>query len=455
MWQAMRAPAGQRASVASAQAVLAAAAAGATCVAVLAGCAAVPVSGVAQPMTGGGGQAQQFVEPLPPPGPQVGESGADVVSGFLHASASFAEDPAAARAYLARNVKWNPGGTVTVVSSNINVGRTTRVPPSVSGEPGMQAFVVTGQRIATINPSGQYSYQPDSSTEFTFSVAKTHGRYLITQLPTQTSLLLTESDFQEVFQPNNLYFYASGGSLSGALVPDPVYVPVQGANSQLGSLADSLVKALIRDRRNWLAGPTTTEFPAGTTLVSPVRIRNQVAYVNLGGKAATVNQGRLGLMYAQLVQTLTNSAYSPPVVQSVVLKINGRQWTPGSGSGSVPVPSAGSTEYGKAGGPLYLAVGDEVKQQVQAGHRTLSGLFSATQLGNPTAITAMAISPPLIAAPRQIAVAMPQGSGCVVHIVNMPQKPAAAPSSSPSSSTSPSSPGYQPYTMSASGGPCV
>src|SRR5579862_9769185 len=87
-----RARAGKRASVASARPALWAAAVGLSAVALLAGCAAAPISGVAQQLQDTGGQQQQFVEPLPPPGPKVGESGTDVVTGFLHASASFAED---------------------------------------------------------------------------------------------------------------------------------------------------------------------------------------------------------------------------------------------------------------------------------------------------------------------------------------------------------------------------
>src|SRR5580704_10572984 len=120
--RAARTPTGKQASVGSGRARWWAAALGASSLAVLTGCAAVPVSGVAQPMPGTSGQPQQFVEPLPPPGPRVGESGQNVVTGFLHASASFAEDPAAVRAYLAPSVKWHPAGTVTIVSPNPTVG---------------------------------------------------------------------------------------------------------------------------------------------------------------------------------------------------------------------------------------------------------------------------------------------------------------------------------------------
>ena len=119
------------------------------------------------------------------------------------------------------------------MSPNPAVGLTTRVPPAVSGQSGVQQVLVTGQRIATIDRSGQYSYQPGATATFTFTLARYGGKLLITQLPANTSLLLTQSDFEEVFQPHNLYFYSSSAYPSGgALVPDPVYVPVQGRTAR-------------------------------------------------------------------------------------------------------------------------------------------------------------------------------------------------------------------------------
>ena len=424
--------------MASGRALLWAATVGASVLALLAGCAAAPISGVAQRLQGGGGQQQQFVEPLPPPGPQVGETGTEIVTGFLHASASFAEDPTAAQAYLAPHVKWHPAGTVTIVRSNPKIGPTTRVPPTVSGQSVVVQIRVTGQRIATINPSGQYSLQAGAPTNFTFTLAKYGGKLFITQLPANTDLLLTEADFEEVFQPHNLYFYAPDAYPSGALVPDPVYVPVQGPKSALSTgVAGSLVSALINDRRSWLAGPAITEFPAGTTLLRPVTISNQVALVDLGGKADTASQGHLDLMYAQLKATLTNSAYSPPVATGVQLAVNGKIQVQNKSGAAVAVPTAGSARGGRAD-TLYYASGGEVRQlRVQAKHRTGTVVPSLAQ--PPTEITALAASPVggVPAPPPEVAVALRQGDGCVVRVGS----PSAL---SPASKR----------TISPSGGPC-
>lgn len=403
------------------------------CLAAVGGCAAVPVSGVAQPMPGTTGQPQQFVQPLPPPGPRVGEQGQYVVSGFLHASASFAVDPAAARAFLAPGVKWKPSGTVTIVSPDLSFGPAIRLPAQVSGPSGVQQIVVTGQRIATINASGQYSYQAAAPTKYRFTLAKFGGKLLITQLPPGQQLLLTQSDFQEVFQPYNLYFYASGAYPSGALVPDPVYAPVQGPTSaQSTTVADSLVNGLINDRGSWLSGPTATEFPAGTTLLRPVTISNQTALVDLGGRADTANQGQRELMFAQLKQTLTSSAYSPPVADSIQLAIDGKiQYSSGL-AGAVPV--AGSAIAGPRAQTLYFA-GNGLVKQVLAGHKSAGPVPGLAELADPAGISALAAS---AVGPLEVAVAVPQGAGCVVRIG---EPRSAQPSKS--------------YTISVKGGPCT
>lgn len=407
-----------------------AAAAGALAVA-LGGCAAVPVSGVAQPLTGASGQPQQFVQPLPPPGPRPGEIAKDVVLGFLHASASFALDPAAARAYLAPGVRWNPTGTVTVVSPDLSFGQPLNV-PHVSG-PALQRVVVKGQRVATINRSGQYAYQSDAATQFTFTLAKYGPKLLIAQLPAGPHLLLTQDDFQAVFQPHNLYFYAPDAYPSGGLVPDPVYAPVQGPKSALSTnVAGSLVHGLINDRGSWLSGPTTTEFPKGTTLLRPVTISNQTALVDLGGKADAASAGELALMYAQLRQTLTSSAYSPAVASSVQLAIDGKVQYPASTSDVVPV--SGSATSPKKPRALYLA-SDGVVKQLPGGAKVPGVAPGVSQLDSPAGVTAMAIT---AVGTDQIAAAVPQGDGCAVRV-----------------GTVGSAAEYPSYTISTSGGPCT
>jgi hypothetical protein len=88
----------------------------------LASCAAVPTGGGPQKVAGGSGQPQAYALPMPPPAPQAGWTEDDVVLGFLHASASFAANWAAARQYLANPLRqsWRPRADTVVVSASGN-----------------------------------------------------------------------------------------------------------------------------------------------------------------------------------------------------------------------------------------------------------------------------------------------------------------------------------------------
>ena len=303
-----------------------------TAAAAAAGCATVPSGGAPQKVKGEGSQVQAYVRPLPPPPPGSNWTAQEVVLGFLHASASYSVDPAAARAYLVRSLRktWRPG-SVTVVAPPTGSDFTKPIPAQAStGHGAAQLIQVTlsGQRIATLSDSGQYLYQPGSSP-YTFTLAKVGGIWLINNLPPGV-LLLTQADFQDVYQPRNLYFFTT--STSGALIPDPVYVPLQVRNTPPNSsMATGLVNGLLSDHGSWLSGATKTAFPPGTKLLGPVTFHNQTAQVNVGGAAVSRALGQpqvIQNMNAQLRATLTLAGYSPPIARSVNLSINGHSANP-------------------------------------------------------------------------------------------------------------------------------
>jgi hypothetical protein len=412
-------------------------------VAVASGCATAPVGGSVQPLPGSSGEPQAFVQPLPPPPPGANLRQWDrenVVLGFLHASASFALDPAAARAYLAPGVSWQPPSTVQIVSQNLTL-KQAEIPPHAGGPAKAQDVIVTGQRIATLSSSGQYSFQPAGATRsFTFEVAKYGKRLLINLLPNNLPLLLTQQDFEQVFQPQNLYFFSATPAMQNTLVPDSVYAPVQGANSALATnLATGLVRGLIGDHGSWLSGGTTTAFPAGTTLLGSVAIVSQTAVVNLGGKAAMASPPLLAQMYSQLSRTLTSSAYgSPPVAASVDLEIDGKAPAslPSSGA-SLPSVGIGLTRQGsQKGQPLYFASNGLLRQvkSGRGGRLTATLAPSSAQIGGPAGVTALAIS----RTTHQLAAAVPAGQGCAIHV--------GSPGASSSSDT---------YQLATTGGPCT
>jgi Lipoprotein LpqB beta-propeller domain/Sporulation and spore germination len=338
-------------------------------VALLAGCATVPATSVPQTVAAGGNQIQEYVQPLPPPGPTSSWSAREVVLGFLHASASYAFDQAAARQFLAPALRksWNPG-PVTIVSSP---GKPTTLHYQAElPNPGPQEIVkFTGQRLATLSQAGQYQYSR-GSYDYEFYLEQVNGTWLISGLPpgVANSLLLTQSDFEHVYQPRNLFFYATSKlAPAGELVPDPVYAPLQSSNNAINTnVAKFLVRGLLRDQGSWLSGATRTAFPAGTKLLG-LAISGKTAVVNLGGAAAKARRAWPEIA-EQLQATLGTDAYAPALAQSVRLEINGKDQFTGVPSDLLYTVSPGQMYYlnsqgvvsGGAHTPTLNLAGDDV-----------------------------------------------------------------------------------------------
>ena len=297
-------------------------------VAAATGCATAPSGGPPQKALGGSDQAQAYAQPLPNAGPTARWTATQVVLGFLHASASYAFDPAAARQYLVPELrkKWHPGvGPVAVVGAPTGL---VQLPynPQILGPSGSQVIVrFTGQHLATLSQTGQYQYSPGQNVQYSFVLAKTAGVWLIEYLPPQQTLMLTESDFEDVYQPRNLFFFApwQTAQAPGVLVPDPVYAPLQSANSALNTdVATGLVNGLLNGQGGWLAGATVSAFPPGTRLLRKVTITGKIAQVHLGGAAARASYQGIVDMAAQLLATLSDGEYSAPLASQLQLYIN-------------------------------------------------------------------------------------------------------------------------------------
>jgi hypothetical protein len=286
------------------------------------GCSTVPTSGPVQQVGAGQlGISQDYSQPIPV-GPGSGWLPTEIVSGFLAASASFANDHQVAREYLDATAqkKWQPGWAVTVVSGPPT---TSTAPPSLrqplSTEPEQQARVkVTGLPVATLTNTGQYLVSSGSASQsYFYSLLKIDGQWRIDGLPT-SQLWLTQADFQRVYQPRDLYFLTPSGR---TLVPDPVFVPQQATNTEL---ATGLVNALLTDReKGWLSGAVLSGFPAHAQLIDdPVTISGSNVIVNLAERHVVSDRGQLEQMAAQLAWTLGNGPTT--AIQSVELEINGR-----------------------------------------------------------------------------------------------------------------------------------
>jgi hypothetical protein len=349
-----------------------------------AGCATLPTTGQVQQVgasPNGTSQEQDYSQPVPV-GPGLGWSPKEIVSGFLAASASFTGGHAVAREYLDPDAQhsWHPGWAVTVVSTTPTTTSLNPLPrPATDQSQTRQGVKVTGLPVATISSSGQYqAYSGSSKSQsYVFTVIRmTNGQWRIDQLPT-SQLLLTQADFQHVYQPRDLYFLSQSGR---TLVPDPVFVPQQATNT---ALASGLVNALRQDPTGWLSGAAVTGFPAGSDPIGPVRINGPNATVDLGGKAATADRQQRDQMAAQLVWTL---ATGPTPVQSVELEIDNRPVSimgspyqlPQDYQGWVPSQPAGSALYfiGSNGSVQWLSGAGQPGRLSAAGAAGLQPLSS-------------------------------------------------------------------------------
>ena len=341
------------------------------CLVAAGGCATIPASGtvrsLSQPQTQVT-QGEDFPQLIPAP-PGKNWSAQQIVSGFLAASASFAGHNAIAREYLTpRQARtWNPGWAVTVVSKPIF--RPNPLPLHITGQTAnqMQEYLVSGQELATLTASGQELIPPPSAKQvigFPLKLIRINGQWRIVNPPRR--LLLSKSDFLRVYQPRNLYFFASPGGTntgSGTLVPDPVFVPLQATATDL---ATDLVSALRQRPLGWLLGVTKTSFPPGTKVLGNVRIEGSGAIVNLGGTVARAGTTELANIVGQLVWTLTSPSYGHSAISWVKLEVNGRPLQlPGLPGGVAlpsmyadkvpePVPGAGLYFIGKGGGVQAL-----------------------------------------------------------------------------------------------------
>ena len=322
-------------------------------------CATLPTSGGVRlgTLQGSSGQVQHGVQVVPvPPGPGWGP--ADIVNGFLAASANFDRHRhAVAREYLTPKFSrtWRPGWAATI----IDVPKISR--PQMQKPPGerLTALVdLTGQHFARLQTAGQDQagsvvVAPRSST-YQFSLRQVTGGWRIDAIfknrksVSPALLLLSSTDFARDYLPRNLYFY-SKRSTTDALVPDPVYIPQTGLVSEVQGLVNALIHP---PAPSWLWHAATTAFPRGTKLIKPPQVIGGIqAVIELGGAALRADSTQRARMADQLAWSLIASPYAtqyPSPIGTVELRIGNH--TPivrhaGSYQGLVPRGAANPLYY--------------------------------------------------------------------------------------------------------------
>jgi Lipoprotein LpqB beta-propeller domain/Sporulation and spore germination len=396
----------------------------------VAGCATAPSSGPPRQAPGGSSEVQAYVQELPAPGPTSKWSATDVVLGFLHASASYAFDLAAAKQFLAPQLRaqWHPGQEpVAVISGPSSLTQVSYRQGPITGQaPVVDKVQFTGQYLATLSQTGQYQYASGVNSLYVFDLEQTKSGWLIDKLPSPggvDTLLLTESDFEDVYAPRNLFFFARppASQPPNVLVPDPVYAPLLSSNSALNTdLATGLVNGLLKGQgASWLSGATVSAFPRGTRLLKKVTITGKTARVDLGGAAAHAQPITVGEMAGQLLATLSDGEYSPPLASEVELYIDNRPES--------IIPPIGNPPPAPSGLPVLFVSdtgnSDSVSQLpaiFKPGVKPQSKL-SSTQIQDAT-VTAVAESPDVDR--PGVAVAVSTGTGCAVQMY--PEGPGGA-----------------------------
>jgi hypothetical protein len=346
----------------------------------LAGCVSMPSAGpvLSLPVTQGpdaqGEPYQQVV--INPPG--AGWKPTEIVQGFLAASASFGDNWQVAREYMTPQASkaWNPSWSAIVYSNGPNVTAPVYTPiktaksaatakkgkaqPGKKGQPrvNLQARItITGSVLANLSGSSLAGYgsyavpstsapQGSPGAEPVIELVQVAGQWRISGAPSE--LLLTSDSFKSNYQLRNLYFF---DPTSRFLVPDPVYVPLQGPSVDL---MNGLVYDLVHPPKDWLSGgatrtafPAGTTFPGGTASIGNVTIDGVTAVVDLGGTIAKASIQVMQQISAQLVSTLSGSGQSGQAVQSVEVEVNGKPWIPPGSQGN-PVQHD-SKLYNRAG----------------------------------------------------------------------------------------------------------
>lgn len=282
----------------------------------LAGCVNIPTSGPVDKVEGQQPTCQSCVNvEVAPPSP--GDTGRQVVEGFLRANANYQSGYAVARQFLTQDAAatWTTDQGVVIYSVEPN----TR--PDTEGSVRLQ-----GQKVGSLDKKNTFK-AARLKLDYTFELERENGEWRIANpLP---GLLVRDSSFERLYRSYNLYY--PGGT--GALVPEPIHLPDLRAP---GNIASALVQSLLSGPSDWLSPAVQTAVPSGTTMsVDAVTIVNGVAQVPLNEVLLQTTDPERARLAAQLVYTLQQVTG----VKRVLLQVDGQPFrVPQSEPGDLSVP---------------------------------------------------------------------------------------------------------------------
>ena len=236
------------------------------------------------------------------PGPRVGTTAVELVTGYLYAlSRSPQDDHAIARQFLAPDVECcaADGEAILYPLSTRTI--------SMGADPSQVQVAVDS--VARILRDGSYRLE-DVRVEGQFSVVDVGGELRLASVP--DALWLLEDDLERSFTPYDVHYLArqTDGSPSGRLVPDRVFLPA------MDDPAQALVDAVLAGPTRRLAGAVLTAAPPETT--AQVRTDGGVVTVDLSASVRELDARARQRLSAQLAWTL-----APPVHSALRLLVEG------------------------------------------------------------------------------------------------------------------------------------
>lgn len=255
-------------------------------------------------------------------GPEKDASREELLTGFIEAAASPANNYATAREFLTTTLAgtWKPDARAIMDQAEQR---------RIESNEAVGGLTMTATPLATVDATGQYTPEfGNSSIQLDFTFAKVGGQWRISSAP--DGVMLDPVKFREVFKPYTLRFFDPSWT---ALVPEVRWFPSRSSTST------NVVKALLAGPSPWLAGSVSTAFPEGTRLLTDtVPIENSTATINLNREASGQDELTLRRMKAQLVESLSEVSS----IKSVTLSVNGvpQEATPLTISGARTDPRA-------------------------------------------------------------------------------------------------------------------
>ncbi len=267
----------------------------------LASCSAIPLAGpvgtLAQPTVVDDDESS----PIKAYEPSIGDDAASIVSGFLAAGADSSDDYSVARKFLAPDLalSWNPTASSLIVDQ-------IPTPTPISGD---TSWRVSAKVLRTVDGNGVRA-DVEQTRSLGFTLKRVSGEWRIVAAP--DGIVVRQADFDKVFTPVTLYFYADAAAT--VAVPDPRWI------TRRKGLPTAVVAALMAGPSEYLRGVVTSAFPDGATLsITSVPVEDGTATVDLPSELA----GRLSDQERRLMaQQLRLSLKNVSQVQKVQLSVD-------------------------------------------------------------------------------------------------------------------------------------